>query len=435
MFRKEEIPTDFNGIIIIDQDKFFFDVNNNILRIFYNEQGVHTAREFREKYSEILNTYYLYGECSDKRRVVFILEQENYSSYPASYSEFQISACIKEIYYTLNGEFSNIKEKYNAKLDTLDSIDEIRISGDIVNSIYPQYDSIIDFENLPFNNVLEKPTALNPVIVNLTDNITCTFSTMRELDQKIANGNLYNTKFSFAFNSSQHIKDIFKLYYVIKRFVDFLSLARNTVFNFHLVRNYNEEKIEYAQVKVYNNYNNICNKNCSHVIYLGDIEKQIPKIFENLNKESKYTLFFLLIDNNDYNCIGYSNIQNLLTAVELACDLDKTWEKLCKSKPKGNNTLSKGQIIFNWCRKYSDIISKHQHQNKGWLEPDHYELTAEKINQFRKVRNDITHRAHGKLDIEIANCYIALESILYFHIMELDSKSWCYVFNYIFRMI
>ena len=99
MFRKENIPVNFNGYVNLDKENYFFNVYNDELRIFYNQTGVSTAKDFRNKYKTILEKGFIYGECPDKRRVVFMIDWENYSAYPDRYSEFRIKGCIKEAYY------------------------------------------------------------------------------------------------------------------------------------------------------------------------------------------------------------------------------------------------------------------------------------------------------------------------------------------------
>ena len=87
MFRKENIPVNFNGYVNLDKENYFFNVYNDELRIFYNQTGVSTAKDFRNKYKTILEKGFIYGECPDKRRVVFMIDWENYSAYPDRYSD------------------------------------------------------------------------------------------------------------------------------------------------------------------------------------------------------------------------------------------------------------------------------------------------------------------------------------------------------------
>lgn len=49
MFRKENIPVNFNGYVNLDKENYFFNVYNDELRIFYNQTGVSTAKDKKKK--------------------------------------------------------------------------------------------------------------------------------------------------------------------------------------------------------------------------------------------------------------------------------------------------------------------------------------------------------------------------------------------------
>lgn len=423
MFRKENIPVNFNGYVNLDKENYFFNVYNDELRIFYNQTGVSTAKDFRNKYKTILEKGFIYGECPDKRRVVFMIDWENYSAYPDRYSEFRIKGCIKEAYYFF--EENNTDLLCEKKFENFNIFNSISISGSLINSICPQ--NIVHFNyngemQVEEANVFEEIQCFSPIKIELLPNYFCEFSVNAKPKRDVINGVILDTKINFSFDNPQPIMELPTLFLSIKKFVDFMAKARNTDFTLTLSQQYNGKLIEFANVKIFNNYNNLCNKDFREVLNLSVLIDNVSQLFKNLCNK-KYSLFFLPIDSNDYNTVRYSDIQNLNTAIEMASELDKKYAKLKPKPQKQDAAKMKAEIIFDWCKKYVDVINKTQPQNKGFREPFYYELTAPKIEAFRKVRNDITHRATGQIDIDIANCFVALRSVLYYHILDLDIQN------------
>ncbi|MBD5530559.1 MAG: hypothetical protein HDR02_19490 [Lachnospiraceae bacterium] len=423
MFRIENIPTNFNGYIALNNENYFFNVYNDILRIFYNQTGVNTARDFRDKYRCILEKGLIYGECPDNRRVIFLLDGENYSSYPEKYSEFRLKGCIKEIYYYLETDSTPLLT--DKKFDNFNIFNTLSISGSLINSICPQnivyfnYNGEMQIDNF---SAFEETQCISPINIELLSHLFCEFSVSAKHKQDVINGVVLDTKINFSFGCPQTIEMFQTLYVAIKKFVDFMAKARNTDFIITLAQLYNGKSVEFAEVKIFNKYNNICNKEFRDVLYLDAIKENIPTLFKNLC-DKKYPLFFLPIDNNDYGKVRFTDIQNLNTAIELASELDEKYSKL-KPKPQRQDIAKKkAEIIFEWCKKYVDIIHKTQPQHKGLFEPFYYNLTAENIEAFRKVRNDITHRATGQIDLDIFNCFIALRSIFYYYVLDLDAQT------------
>lgn len=421
MFRNKNMPINFNGRVFLGSEEYFFNVFGDELRIFYNRTGAASAKEFRELHSGEIERGIIFGECPDKRRIAFFLGGENYSAYPDSYSEFRLSACIKEIFYWLKGSLGRIDK--NKKFEYFELFGAINISGKLIDAICTTKDS--DHKGTHAYSAKscrkKETTVVSPVGIRLNVFDQCVFSAYVRRDYG-ANETQGCAKIQFDFGCDKSFYEFFQAYDSIKRFVDFMAKARNTDCRITLIQNYDGEQIEFAEVRVFNKYKNICDKTAGQVLCLRSVADRIPFIFKNLDDE-KYSPVFLPDDNDCYDSINCTDIQNVATAVEIACELDKKYVKVYPRPKNEQIAASKAAIVFRWCEKYVPLVARTQPQNKGWDQPFYYELTSDKIEYFRRVRNDIVHRAYGRIDLETVNCYVALRSILYYRILDLDPDS------------
>lgn len=416
MFRNNELPNNFNGTIKLNNINYFFDVENDTLRIFFDERGISSVREFNKAYGEILINNVVFGICPDKKRVGFVIGQYNYSAYPDRYSEYKLSLIFKEIYY-----FSHKQGDFSIK--NFNSFMGIKVSGALIDTIMPQ--SFITYTQqgqIVFDKKIiekENESIFESNKITIKEDVTSIVKTKFKINHNSFAGETLSSIIQFDFDKNYELFEMTKIYPVIKNFLDLLVTARNTDYKIKLYQKLNDEEIDFAVVKIFNNYKNISNKEKYEVVNFEVIQNKIQNIFNNINN-SKYTLCFLPIDNDEYNTINYSSIQNLVTAIELACELDRK----C---PRGASKIDKANAIYEWCKPYLPIIKDKLHLAFSLTEDSYFALSGDNILKFRQLRHDITHLASGIIDKNMANCYIALKSILYYYLLDVnveDKERW-----------
>lgn len=324
--------------------------------------------------------------------------------------------CIKEKYYNIESD--------NKKLDNINLFDGIKISGELVDNIctrtYYSFDK--DF-NIKFDKDLllsQENNFIDKKKIQLNKNTKCYFKVVSILNRENVNQVSYNSNIIFGFYNSKKINKFPSLYYSIKNFIDILCFARNTKFNIELMQKFNNKLISFANVKIYENYRNHCNRPIQEYVQIQSIQDSLKEIFENLDN-NKYKLLFLPIDNDDFYRLTYSDIQNLITAVEIACDLDNKYNLIIKQKK--SDSVSKAKIIYDWCKPYKKLLSERYQNNKGFNKPFYYKLTVKDIKNFRELRNNITHRATGIINRDICNCYRCLRYVLCNYILCIDGNN------------
>lgn len=416
----DEIRENFNGKIEIRTEKYFFDIKGNILRIFFNETGIKTVADFNKIYENELRKGWIYGICEDNYRVAFGIRDICMSDYPSIYAEYKLFICIKEKFHTFSLD--------KVRVDNFNAFNSIRISGNLINNIcaraYFTYDKNwkmqLDKDLLlsQENNFLPKSK------IQLNKDTKCLFEIVSIIDNENINQVSYNSNIIFHFYNSKKIDKFVSLYYSIKSFVDILCFARNTNFNIELMQKHNNKTISFANVKIYEDYRNYCNRPINEYVQISSIENNLNSIFNNLN-DKKYPLLFLPIDNDDYYRLTYTDIQNLTTAIEIASDLDKKYDKIknkINKKDDKARALTKAKIIYDWCNPYKTLLKDKYANNKGWNKPFYYRLTPKAIVKFRDLRNDITHRATGIINRDICNCYLCLRYVLCNYILGIDGN-------------
>lgn len=412
-----DIKENFNGQITLENECYFFDLNNDVLRIFFNANEINTVAKFNKKYLKILKNGWLYGHCEDDMRVAFFLSSFCYSNNPSKYSEYKILACIKEKFYLLD----NSKEK----LQDFTKFCEIRISGNLVNNccLRPYYKLNKNLEIEADNDLIlsHENCYIKDKKIELNKSTKCLFGVTSIQDKNVTNQITHNSYITFKFFKDKQIEKITPMFYSIKKFIDICCFARNTKFEVELLQKYKDKKIAFATMKVYENYRNYCNRPTNEYVQIPSIAKNIDKIFDNLNS-AKYSLLFLPIDNDDYYSINYTDVQNLTTAIEIACDIDNEFDKIKKKYSQQEYGKVKAKIIYDWCKPYKKLLKERYFQNKGFDKPLWYNLTIKQIMSFRDLRNDITHRAIGKINQDICNCYLSLRYILCNYILCVYGK-------------
>lgn len=427
MFKNDDIPNNFNGKIFLGNGQYFFDVSGDVLRVFFVASDVTSSDEFREHYSSETDDGVMYGMCPDKNRVAFIVGSEIPSSYPDSYSEFRLLACIKEKFYWL-GTDNTVKENEprakQRKLQRFGTFDSIRISGELIDAICspvrnPGQKPSLSSENGDFK---VRTVIVPPVRIKLGVRDECSFTATVKSgsDFTFCRGNRAKIEFSFA--GERDFYDFYGLFLRIKRFVDFMAKARNTAFNVTLAQQRGDQAAEFADVKIFYDYDGQINAKATNVLRLDAVKNNLPVIFDNLCDE-KYSLIFLPCDDKRRDEVSYADVRNLATAVELACELDKKYVKVYPRPTKEKIAKARARIVFDWCKKYAPLIERAQPQPPEGADRARYRLSADRIENFRRVRNDIAHRATGLIDAEIVSCYYALKSVLYYYVLGWDENS------------
>lgn len=420
MINYDAIKENFNGKIILNDVSYFFDVKDDVLRIFFNETGIKTVRDFNKTFFALLKKGWISGVCEDEYRVIFGIREICMSDYPSVYAEYRLFVCIKEKFYTIDCD--------NGKIDNFNIFNGIKISGELINNICARacYSFDKDFNKKLDNNLLssQENIFIPKKKIQLNKHTKCFFEVISIINDENVNKISYNSNILFSFYNDKNVDKFISFYYSIKSFIDILCLARNTKFNIELTQKYNGELISFANVKIYENYRNYCNRPIQEYVQIQSIESTLNEVFVNLNND-KYKLIFLPIDNDDFYRITYTDIQNLNTAVEIACEFDKQFDKIrgkLKSKNKKSIASAKAKIIFNWCKVYKNLLIDRYQNNKGINKPFYYNLTVKDIVHFRDLRNDITHRATGVIDRNICNCYRSLRYVLCNYILNVNAN-------------
>lgn len=412
----DNIKENFNGKIYIGNQSYFFDVEKDILKIFFNESGINSVAQFNKTYFEIIKMGFINGVCDDEFRIMFGIDEARMSDNPSIYAEYKLFICIKEKFYDIESD--------KRRLENFNLFNGIKISGELVDNIcaraYYSFDK--DFKIKIDNDLLlsQENVFIEKKKIHLNKKTKCHFEVVSVLNCGNVNQVSYNSNILFGFYNNKKIDKFLSFYYSIKNFIDLLCFARNTKFNIELLQKYNNKSISFAYVKIYENYRNYCNRPLQEYVQIQSIQNSLGEIFENLNN-NKYKLLFLPIDNDDYYRLTYSDIQNLTTAVEIACDLDNKYSLI--KKQKESDSLSKAKIIYDWCKPYKKLLSERYQNNKGFNKPFYYKLTVKDITNFRKLRNNITHRTTGIINRDICNCYRCLRYVLCNYILCVDGNN------------
>lgn len=416
MINYDEIKENFNGKIILNDVSYFFDVKDDVLRIFFNETGIKTVRDFNKTFFALLKKGWISGVCEDEYRVIFGIREICMSDYPSVYAEYRLFICIKEKFYTIGCD--------NGKIDNFNIFNGIKISGELIDNICARacYSFDKDFNKKLDNNLLssQENIFIPKKKIQLNKHTKCFFEVVSIVNDENVNKISYNSNILFSFYNDKNVDKFISFYYSIKNFIDILCFARNTKFNIELMQKFNNKLISFANVKIYENYRNYCNRPIQEYVQIQSIQDSLKEIFENLDN-NKYKLLFLPIDNDDFYRLTYSDIQNLTTAVEIACDLDNKYNLGIKQKK--SDSVSKAKIIYDWCKPYKKLLSDRYQNNKGFNKPFYYKLTVKDIKNFRELRNNITHRATGIINRDICNCYRCLRYVLCNYILCIDGNN------------
>lgn len=118
MINYDEIKENFNGKIILNDVSYFFDVKDDVLRIFFNETGIKTVGDFNKTFFTLLKKGWISGVCEDEYRVIFGIREICMSDYPSVYAKYRLFVCIIASYIK---NIVNINEKdKNANYDCID---------------------------------------------------------------------------------------------------------------------------------------------------------------------------------------------------------------------------------------------------------------------------------------------------------------------------
>lgn len=70
MINYDEIKENFNGKIYLGNQYYFFDVEKDVLKIFFNESGINSVAQFNRTYFETIKKGFINGICEDEFRVI-----------------------------------------------------------------------------------------------------------------------------------------------------------------------------------------------------------------------------------------------------------------------------------------------------------------------------------------------------------------------------
>ena len=139
-----------------------------------------------------------------------------------------------------------------------------------------------------------------------------------------------NSFIRFSFENAQGFDKISKYYGIVKSLIAILTMRNNIFFEVYLSqRNSDNKYFKTGVCKIFNHYGNYSTRKWHNVIPIYSILDGIPRLIEKIaNNEVAPLLALLPEDNKRANQISITNVQDLVTALEVAYD----WSKRSKDK-------------------------------------------------------------------------------------------------------
>jgi hypothetical protein len=366
----KKISDNFCGYLKVGDDKCAYSVSNNIVTLLpaqNEETEIDEAFErLRSRKTELPE--YLLGEDYDG--LIAIIRNDKFSTRSLGFTpsiKFATPIIIKA---EGNGEgfFRNLTEEW-------DRFHAIMFIGGNINAVCnPQ----LAVEKSNYDGYLENDGAREIKIRPWND---YTYSTEFEMDgEKIALtisvaqtgedvnaehhgayslGEL-NSFIRLTFEKAKSFNDVEKYYSIIKDLIAILTLQNNVSFETDIRQKNSENELFRTGVcRIFDHYENYSVRKCQNVISIYSISDYVPNLINAImNNEADSLLEILPEDNGMIGKVTITNIQDLCTALEVACkwgkrnrEKDNLIENLKKEIKKTIATFIESHDDMNACNE------------------------------------------------------------------------------------
>lgn len=445
-----KIADHFCGYLTIDEDKYTYNILNNIVTLLpaQSEKGKIYESFDRIRNRNIDRPGYLFGEDNDS--MIAILCNGKFSTRGMGFSpiiKFTTSIIIKA-YGNAQGFFNMMTEPwhkfhaitfYGGNINALCD-PRVAIQPSDINE-YLKYGGAREIRMRPWSDYTR---SIDFRIGN--EKVTLTFSIGQDRGtndtghQSAYNlGNL-NSFIRLSFEDAQHFNMIQECYLLVKKLIAILTSQNNVYFDVYISqKNLDGKFFKTGICKIFDHYDNYSTRKCYNVIPILSIFNHIPNLIDGIINSKANSLLELLPENNEMvNRISIKNVQDICTALEVTYQLDNNRgrkkdiliEELKKSIKKTIEVFSKSHSEIDVNKKttlssafqYLDYTLKQKiltlyNENHDVADAIVSKRLLPQINEaniasFVKLRNNKTHSGTVEWG-DSAKLYAPLLAIVY----------------------